>query len=136
MSFVYEAFAALYTTIPRLKYVGYFAAKSKSPAGELFKPFNGPRYLLPGELDPNETAQQRRERQSNPTARSMRTIKEPLMKLCNAKTDATHALYTLSKSVILPKLSVRKARVEDCDDLVPMLKRHHVCHVYRKRLIL
>jgi hypothetical protein len=121
MPFVYEAFTALFTAAPRLKYVGYLAPKST----ELFSPFSGPRYLLPDEAAPNETQQQQRQRRKSAVASQL--ISEPLFRhVSNRTADGTHNLFYLTKNYVLPKITVRKARVEDCDDLVPMLKRHKV----------
>lgn len=35
-------------------------------------------------------------------------------------------LYQVDRALIVPKLTVRRAKVEDCDDLIPLLKKYQV----------
>jgi hypothetical protein len=43
-----------------------------------------------------------------------------------AQDGAPFDLYVCPREIVSPFLVVRKARVEDCDDLVPLLKKYHV----------
>jgi hypothetical protein len=52
---------------------------------------------------------------------------EPFFKPVNKSSkSAAYSMFICGRNEILPQFRVRKARVEDTDDLVPMLRKQHV----------
>jgi hypothetical protein len=124
LAFTYEVMTALFTSIPSLHYLVYL-----QPQGvKLFAPFTGPRYAAPGE----KFTEAQKLVQTPPGMASVRRGSLHLLQLGFFKEVPSHGDYKrhqfmyLPRQWIVPKLRIRRARVEDCDDLVPMFKKHDV----------
>lgn len=126
LAFTYEVLTALFSSVPRLFYLSYLQPLGVKP----FSPFSGPRYAAPGE----KINEQKRLDQTDQTSTAQLGRRGSLHLLQTGffKDIPTHGDYKahefkyIPRQLIVPKLRIREARVEDCDDLVPMFKRHGV----------
>ena len=93
----------------------------------LYPPFTGPRYL---------TYQERRHKKREQGKNDKTVVSDSEHELVNnlpfferaQVTDPTvdFSVNILRRDIIIPQISIRPAKVEDCDDLVPMFQRHNV----------
>ena len=98
----------------------------------MFPPFSGPRYLAHGEKPPGNNHDQAtppssRAGRRNSLNNNPKLIQAGFFKDAPSLGDyKQHNFKYLPRTLIVPALHVRKARVEDCDDLVPMFKKYKV----------
>lgn len=149
--FLDAALKGIFLAIPTLKCIGYF-----HPEGvPLFAPFSSPKFSSSSSDSTDKhtiTSDSTSASKSSPrkngddggkhraipvrpqqTGRHNKKDKnEPFFKLINKTSKGVaYSLFTCGRSEILPQFRVRKARVEDTDDLVPMLRKQHVRNINR-----
>ncbi|KAI8895920.1 hypothetical protein BC833DRAFT_599595 [Globomyces pollinis-pini] len=109
-----KAFSIIFDMLPSLQMIAYFLPDSLI----LFPPLSSNRPILP--LDEKTKLSRCRLKKTK--------ISSNFFTECIASTQCTYpfSLHACHRKEFCPSFDVRLARVEDCDDLVPILKRNHL----------
>jgi hypothetical protein len=126
--------SSLYSLLPFVKNVAYLLPEN---LGRLFEPFNSEKLIK--EEDPNSKKDVKKNGSGIAQRKKMLALKKKRAngeaeneKLCyfkeftSSQPDNQFSLYLCQKKEVFPIFKVRRARVEDCDDLVPMFKKQNV----------
>ncbi|KAI8808893.1 hypothetical protein BJ742DRAFT_891455, partial [Cladochytrium replicatum] len=125
-----------FTLLPQMKYITYLLPDSMI----LFPPFSAHKYVPPEDAHEDKATHHgrhhkgkrakddkaakkapRRFRSNKPQEQGKYFIEAPAK-----ESDCPFVLEVCPRKEIIPPLKIRKARVEDCDDLLPMLKRQNM----------
>ncbi|KAJ1565053.1 hypothetical protein HK096_004834 [Nowakowskiella sp. JEL0078] len=129
------ALSTSFNVLPQLKYICYLLPESLV----LFPPFSSPKYIHPEFHDKHEDESHKKhhghhKKKGSRGAKHNRRFKNKKLdehgkyfSEAPSKSDSTpFCLYICPKKEVVSVMKIRKARVEDCDDLVPMLKRQNI----------
>ncbi|KAJ3327302.1 hypothetical protein HDU76_012035 [Blyttiomyces sp. JEL0837] len=143
LAFLDAALTTVFSLIPTVRHVCYLLPDSIS----LFPPLSSPKFVL-------GAGEQEQQRGTTPAPGNSQTTKGRLPNRPNVLRrrakhhhlgggstggyftdvqvrngmDAPFALQVCNRKDVYPPLKVRRARVEDCDDLVPMFKKQNLLH--------
>lgn len=117
MEFAYESLTAMFLSIPRAASIAYLL----HDAVLMFFPFSASRFATHEELSSGGHAHGSFESNSVKLEDSGLFEEVPLI-----DASVNFSLHLLHKNLIVPPFTIRKSRVEDCDDLVPMFKKYQV----------
>ncbi|KAJ3287895.1 hypothetical protein HK104_008407, partial [Borealophlyctis nickersoniae] len=133
LAFLDLALTTTFTLLPNLKYIGYLLPESVI----LFPPLSSAKYVPPATPTDDTAA-------TSPMAPGGKKTKPPAAarraggrggRKRNTKyfaevgvrnSNATFVLHVCSRKDVVPTVKVRRARVEDCDDLVPMFRKQNL----------
>ncbi|KAI8924099.1 hypothetical protein BC831DRAFT_498577 [Entophlyctis helioformis] len=131
LPFLDTSINTLYELLPLIKNICYFLPDSLI----LFPPFSSPRYIPPTpSADASASANAAAggsggNGDAQPSRRRFRNMKRGAKYFTEAallNPNATFSLQVCHRRDVLPTFRVRRARVEDCDDLVPMFRRQNL----------
>jgi len=135
--FLFYSLRQIYLTIPDLKYIGYLVSKDREIDKSLYgnvppRSYNGSNYFNNKEKSHEPGSGDQKE---NSAIKAMSATKQRFFfNQCNSieKDDPlqeilySYSLWMCYRKDLVYILKIRKARVEDCDDLVPMFKNKNV----------
>jgi thioredoxin reductase len=135
--FLFYSLRQIYLTIPDLKYIGYLVSKDREIDKSLYgnvppRSYNGSNYFNNKEKSHEPGSGDQKE---NSAIKAMSATKQRFFfNQCNSieKDDPlqeilySYSLWMCYRKDLVYILKIRKARVEDCDDLVPMFKNKNL----------
>ncbi|KAI8813635.1 hypothetical protein BJ742DRAFT_704764 [Cladochytrium replicatum] len=125
-----------FTLLPQLKYITYLLPDSMI----LFPPFSSHKYVPPEDAHEDKTRHHGRHHKGKRVKDDKAARKVPgrfrskkpqeqgkyFIEAPAKGSDCPFVLEVCPRKELIPPLKIRKARVEDCDDLLPMLKRQNM----------
>ncbi|KAJ3038149.1 hypothetical protein HDV00_000949 [Rhizophlyctis rosea] len=123
LAFLDLALTATYTLIPSLRYIAYLLPENTV----LFPPLTSTKYQPPAPEEPstdNGTKKPKKARKLG--GRGRKKNAKYFNEVGTKSSNAMFAMHVCLRKDVVPSVKVRKARVEDCDDLVPMFKKQNL----------
>jgi len=131
VDFLFYSLKQVFLSLPNLKYIGYLIPKSQEIDQNLCsnvppRSYNGSNYFYNPNSNKDENAE------GNSAIQAMSATKQRFFfnKCRIGEGDITHTipynLYVCFRKDLVYIMKIRKARVEDCDDLAPMFKKKNL----------
>jgi len=135
VDFLFYSLKQIFFTLPNLKYIGYLIPKSQEIDQNLCsnvppRSYNGSNYFYNPNSNKDENAE------GNSAIQAMSATKQRFFfnKCRFGEGDITNTvpynLYVCFRKDLVYIMKIRKARVEDCDDLAPMFKKKNVKYCF------
>ncbi|KAJ3052486.1 hypothetical protein HK097_006189 [Rhizophlyctis rosea] len=132
LAFLDAALTTTFTLIPSVRNIAYLLPETNT----LFPPLTSTKYVPPPpvqESDPSPAAGGAKAKKPVAKAaprkiggRGRKKNAKYFVEVGTKSSNALFALHVCSRKDVVPVVKVRKARVEDCDDLVPMFKKQNL----------
>ena len=119
VEFLDHVILTVFELLPNISYLSYFLSNSMI----LFPPFSSPRTYPQSVQDSNLVSNDKGSRRR---IRNKKQFSKYFTEIPLKNVNAMFSLHVALRSEYVPNFIVRKARIQDCDDLIPIFKQRNV----------